>query len=75
MRVDADVPRTLQALPLQAEVHGGAGPVSFLVDGEVVATVEAPHVAYWPVRPGQHSIRARFDRTGKISAAHQVWVY
>jgi len=75
VRIDADVPRAYQALHLQAEVHGGAGPVTFLVDDEPIATVEAPHVAYWQVRKGRHAVRARFDRSGKISPPHVVLVY
>ncbi|MFC1610904.1 penicillin-binding protein 1C [Myxococcota bacterium] len=75
VRIDADVPREYQALHLQAAIRGGAGPVTFLVDGEPFTTVEAPHVAYWPIQHGRHLIAARFDATGMISEPHVIVVY
>jgi penicillin-binding protein 1C len=75
IRIDGDVPRRAQALLLHAALEDAVGPVTFLVDGEPLATVEAPHRTYWPVEPGRHAITVRHDRSHTESAVHWVEVY
>ncbi len=72
LRLDPEVPRALQALPLQAVVRGAAGPITFLVDDRPVGRAEAPHLVYWPLEAGLHRIRARDEQTGAESPTHRV---
>jgi penicillin-binding protein 1C len=75
VRIDTDLVRAHQALTLQVALRHGSGPVTFFVDGSPIATVDAPHVAFWPVTPGAHTVHARHLPSGNESAPARVRVY
>lgn len=73
LRLDSDLPASRQRLPLKAHVAGSTAPVTFLVDGEPLATVEPPYETTWPLTVGEHRVQARVGTS--TSAAHIVRVY
>ncbi|MEL6543991.1 MAG: hypothetical protein AAFQ82_05160, partial [Myxococcota bacterium] len=73
LHLDPDVPLDRQALTLRAHVQGSVSPLRFMVDGEVVGTVEPPYEWVWPLAPGLHEIQAVLSDTVR-SEVHQVSV-
>ncbi len=73
--IDVDAPREAQALPIEARVDDGAGPLTFLIDGKPFITVEGPYRAFWPLQQGNHTFQARLEATGALSPVHEVVVH
>ncbi len=57
--IDPLLPRERQRLELRVAVRAaGAESVRWSVDGQPVAEVRRPYVAFWTLEPGQHVLRA-----------------
>jgi len=50
------IPETDQEVPLQAEIAGGAGKLSWFVNGEFLGAVEPEERLWWQPRVGRHEI-------------------
>ena len=62
---DPEVPEALSTLQLAARVEPADEEILWLVDGEPIARVGAPHEARWRLRSGTHVIRAVGARGGQ----------
>jgi penicillin-binding protein 1C len=64
---DPDTPPELSTVRLSASVTPMTEEIVWLVDNEPIARVGYPHEVRWPLRPGQHTIRARLAHSGDVS--------
>ena len=71
---DPNTPPELSTLRLAASVTPATEEVVWLVDDEPIARVPYPHEVRWPLKPGQHTIRARLAHSRDISAPVTVMV-
>lgn len=65
--LDRSLPRSQQELVLQANSPGDQ-PVWFLLNGQRLGPVPAPHRLAWPLIPGSHELRV-LDAAGRSSPA------
>jgi penicillin-binding protein 1C len=60
----SSLPASRQQVALQADAHLVDYPLSWFVNGELIATVEAPRAVFWEPRIGDHRVTV-VDRSGR----------
>jgi len=72
--LSASLPAANQQMRIEASGGSTAGPVTFLVDGRVLAVVDSPpYQAWWPLALGKHHIQAQVkDAGGSIISSSLV---
>lgn len=73
--LDPDTPRGAQTLPFQAIVSPNIANIVWYVNGEPFDTAPYPYTVRWPLRPGKHSIQARFAHADIASDIVTITVY
>jgi hypothetical protein len=73
--LDPDTPHGAQTLPFQATASPTIANLIWYVDGEPFGTAPYPYTVRWPLRPGKHSIQARFAHADIASDIVTITVY
>ncbi len=65
--IDPETPRSLQSLPLRAEVTPAVSEIIWIVDGREYTRASYPYESRWLLEEGEHTVSARFKNASVAS--------